>query len=138
MSRFAKVALLTVLVGACSAWGANIVLNPGFESGFTSWQVNTTTNNPWEIATSGGVGGGQYASDGCVGADCMFPFPHTVGSWLYQDLPTVTSQTYTLSFFFFGDGNPMELQVLWGNAATQLNLCPSAGGTTCSEDLVNI
>lgn len=147
MSKFSKIALLALLVCACSAWGANIVLNPGFDTGsFAPWVTNSSPTGgfPWVVTTSSGGNGPQsgpdFASTGCVGSSCITPTPHAIGAYLYQDLTTVASDTYTLSFFYFAQTGTSELQVLWGASSINFNNpgCPSNGTTTCAEDLVNL
>lgn len=123
--RFFTFALLAVAMAATSARAANIVANPGFESGdFTSWVTNTTIEDPWTVyGGSDAFDGNYYTSTGCVGSACIAQDPSADGAWLYQNLTTVIGDTYTLSFEFYSDGNPMELQVLWnGNATPVLDL----------------
>ena len=124
--RFALLAVLPLVVSVPAAFGANIVLNPGFETGdFTDWG-----NNGWFVDTSGGLNpngpfaGSYFASTGCVGTTCItndVGAQSPQGAWIYQDLATTASTAYTLSFEFSSDGTPMELQVLWdGNVALDL------------------
>jgi len=111
------------------AW-ANLVQNPGFETGdFTDWTVGTS-NNGWQVDVSGDHGdvpfdGTFFASDGCVGPDCI---SGPQQSSLSQNLLTTSGQNYDLTFWFYTGGNstPNELDVLW-NGASVLDLGP--GGT---------
>jgi hypothetical protein len=87
-----------VFFAASTAFGANIVLNPGIESGTTSW-----TTNGWS-ADDGTNGSGvtphtgtQYMRTGCVGIGSLDPL---TGCSFYQDLATTAGQTYTLSFWY--------------------------------------
>ena len=121
---------LTSLLGLVfiSSASANIVANPGFESGATDWTFNGSTNNPWRIGAGVGIAGAHTgtmdASDGCVGAPCVNPDPDPDGSWLYQDLVTVPGTQYTLSFWWASAGPANELEVLFGS--------------TVADDLVNV
>ena len=135
-----KTILLCVagLFGACAACGANIALNPGFETGnFTSW--TTDTKGSWHVESTGtGItaphSGSFYADDHCLGATCI----STPDSFLFQDLTTIINQTYTLTFWYdrgvevVGKGgapNLEELQVFW-NSMLALDLAqPTSGGT---------
>jgi hypothetical protein len=148
-----------VALGAPIASGANIVLNPGFEEGnaatgvdFTNWKAVFLVrfSRPWYTVSTGTFnvsgaspnGGDFFAESYCPGPDCItIPL-----SAFYQDLPTITGQTYTLSFWYdlgscksnIGPNLPPpksdgcgteELNVLWGgNAAFDLAATPS--GTT--------
>jgi len=123
--RVALLAVLPFVVSAPAAFGANIVLNPGFETGdFTDWVANGSSNHPWFVDASSAFAGTYDASTGCVGAQCItndVGAQNPVGAWLYQDLATTASTSYTLSFEFSTGGSPMELQVLWnGNVALDL------------------
>jgi len=90
---------------------ANIVQNPGFETGdFTDW----TTDYPyarWNV-TNGQYGitpyaGQWYAATGCIGLFCN----------LSQDLTTTPNTTYDVSFAFNpgrnANGGNGETQVFW-------------------------
>jgi hypothetical protein len=141
-------------LAASSAFGANIVQNPGFETGdFSFW----ATSN-WGVTGTGGIGGvfpnsgSFFAETGCVGTTCIAPDSDTSGAaaWLYQDLATVNGGTYSLSFAY-ASGNAgvgagsvgslaftgVELQVLWGDSATPLVASAPGtctGGTNCVFD----
>jgi PEP-CTERM motif len=129
--------LARIVIGvAClagSSWAANIVQNPGFETGdFTSWTVNGDANNPWSIETTGGRAGDPfdgsfYASTGCVGDPCINGTSDEQSS-LSQVLATASGTAYTLTFWFSTDGSgaPNELEVLWDGSSV-LDLGP--GGT---------
>jgi hypothetical protein len=81
---------------------ANLVTNGDFSAGDTGWTTN------WLILSN-------TAETLCGGATCITGGT-TSGSYLYQNISTTPGTPYTLSFDFeaFG-GNPMELQVLFGN-----------------------
>jgi hypothetical protein len=116
MTRWGLVALAgaAVIAGTVPA-SANIVQNPGFETGdLTSWTVNTASSDPWEIANNPVHSGSFAASTGCVGAQCTDLTQPGVNSSLTQVLSTVAGTTYSLSFWFLGAGTPDELKVLWG------------------------
>jgi MYXO-CTERM domain-containing protein len=115
--RAALLIAVPLIFSSSAAFAANIVLNPGFETGdLTSWNTNS---GEWFVDTVGGLNpngpfaGSFFASTGCVGAGCITPDPGA-GAWLYQDLATNIGTTYTISFEFSSEGTPMELQVLWG------------------------
>ena len=122
--------VLCTVVLAASATAGNIVLNGGFTSGdFTDWNTNTCssagcstpgfsvaqlsmvfpTPDPGDAPTDTDFA----ASTGCGGVPCNDP---TNGDWILQNLPTVASQTYTLTFLYdpgnSGEGTS-ELNVLW-------------------------
>lgn len=119
-----------------AALGGNIVLNGNFGTGdLTSWTVNTSSSDPWEVLSDSDTypGDTYYVSTGCVGAPCITGTTSEQGS-LSQVLTTVNGSTYTLSFEFDtqGDtdtepnGTPNELDVLWDGVSV-LDLGP--GGT---------
>lgn len=133
----------SLMVGVCftsAAPAANIVLNPGFETGdLAPWM----TNGEWDVI--GGTGGifpntgNFFANTGCVGTPCIAPDSSVTpgAAWLYQDLVTVPGTTYTVSFAYAsGLGSSeitsqaltgVELQVLWGPSS--IPLTSSAPGT---------
>lgn len=94
--------LLVLAAAAPVAHAANIVTNGDFSAGATGWTTN------WTILS-------DTAVNDCVGSGCITGGT-TSGSYLYQDVSTTAGAAYTLSFDFeaFG-GNPMELEVLFGN-----------------------
>jgi hypothetical protein len=90
---------------------ANIVVNPGFESGLAGW----TASPDWGSGNFAVHTGTLGAFTQCVGAACI----STPTSFLYQDLTTVATQTYTLTFWYRFQGpsgtvNINELQTLVG------------------------
>jgi hypothetical protein len=133
MSRFSLILATTALlaVAGIQAHAQNIVQNGGFETGdLTDWTSNHNGNFPWEVdAAASGHGvpfdGTFFASTACFGADCITGSPSEQAS-LSQDLATTIGDSYTLDFWFgtAGNGNPMELQALFGGAVV--------------EDLVNV
>jgi len=91
-----NLAISVVVVCASAAFGGNIVVNPGFETGdFTGW-----SNTNWNVQTAdAGVvphSGSFYADTGCAGANCISD-PSLAFS---QALTTVAGQNYTFSFFY--------------------------------------
>jgi len=114
-----------VVIGLMVPWpagAANIVSNPGFETGsFAPWVRNPSADLPWLVVGSGsGIlphSGSFFAQTGCIPVVCITPDPATNGNWLYQDLPTVSGTRYNLSFFYASNSpGPAELQVLWGGS----------------------
>jgi hypothetical protein len=115
---------LTATLGQ-AAYAANIVLNPGFETGdFTNWTVSSGGVQGWNVlgigvafGIDGPHSGSFFADSPCVGAACI----DTPVSFFYQDLPTVNNQLYTLTFWYdpgvceLGCGAE-ELKVLWGGS----------------------
>jgi hypothetical protein len=127
MSKFslAFVAALLAVAGT-QAYAANIVANGGFETGdFTDWTVNSNANFPWEVDTVGSshgtpFAGSFFASNACVGSTCISGTPTQQDS-LSQNLTTIVGDSYTLDFWFgtSGNGNPMELEALFGGVVVQ-------------------
>lgn len=95
------------LGSAPPAKAANIVANPGFESGLTGW-----TSNFWAVSNAVSWSGTQSAYTGCQPVTCI----STPTAYLYQDLTTVSGATYIFSFYFwdlgFADGSPFELEAM--------------------------
>ena len=120
---------------------ANIVLNPGFETGnLTFWVTTPVSGDSWGVFPNDPLPhtGGFSAQTGCVGAPCMTPddsSPHPVGSWLYQDLPTAPGTLYNLSFWYTpGPGTvtgtqQKEFQALWDGVPVYTNTDPSNTNT---------
>jgi hypothetical protein len=112
-TRLISLTLFSIAVSAPSAIGANIVVNPGFESGFLpGWVVNNNVS-PWFIDSIPNSGLNDIANQ-CGGAGCLDSLN---GAFFYQDLPTVTGNTYTLTFWAFVEGAPGqtdEIKVTWG------------------------
>ena len=80
-----QVLQVTLLIGvaAISAAAANIVSDPGFESGLTGW----TASADWGSGNFAVHTGSLEAFTECVGAACI----STPTSFLYQDLATIPS-----------------------------------------------
>jgi len=114
--------VLTALCAISTASAANVVLNPGFETGdMTNWATTS-----WSIGTGNSYTGSYYAYTGCVGQNCITGTAAQQAS-LSQTLATTAGQTYTLTFEFMTlYGTPNELDVLW-NGTSVLDLGP--GGT---------
>jgi hypothetical protein len=85
---------------------ANILLNPGFESGsLASW-----TNSGWFVGGSGYLGSFS-AITGCVGPSCIT----TPDAFFSQAVATTVGQNYSLSFWFSNNDAPgNHLQVRAG------------------------
>lgn len=92
---------------------ANIVQNPGFETGLTSWTVAGAGSGGFNwTASSAAHSGSGAARDGCTGGTCIT----NPDSILYQDLATTIGQSYVLAFWA-GSGSgagPSQLQALLG------------------------
>jgi hypothetical protein len=112
--RFAISTLCVVFLGllAPSVARANIVTNGNFSSGSAGWTYST-----WSFGDRGDFDGNtNYADTGCVNLPCITGGV-TSGAYLYQDLPTVAGDSYTLSFEYTPDGGTFnELEVLFGGA----------------------
>jgi hypothetical protein len=99
-------AVAAILASAAPA-AANIVVNPGFESGsLAPWVSNTSSSDPWTIGpTATQVHSGNFdASTGCVGPQCTDQTNLATAGYLYQDLTTVSGNIYNLTFWFGGAG----------------------------------
>lgn len=84
---------LLMLSALAPAMAANIVVNPGFETGnFTGW----TGASGWNVTTTDPHSGTQAAGTGCVGATCLDP---VAGAWFSQTLTTVALSSYNVSFW---------------------------------------
>lgn len=124
MKRIAVVFVAIGILGGIPAV-ANIVVNPGFESGLTGW-----TAQNWDSGNFAVHSGTLEAFTTCVGAPCIT----TPTAFLNQDLATVATQTYTLTFWYrfqgpSGSGNINELQALAGGViVTDLVNQPNNGG----------
>lgn len=119
--------LCLALAGVASA---NIVTNPGFETGdFTGWTFNASTDHPWGVTSSNPHSGTFAASTGCVGAHCVDTTNLANASYLSQILTTTAGDSYTLTFWFQGAGEAEDLKVLWGGSVV-LDLCPATTGCT--------
>ncbi len=112
-TRLINLTLFSIAVCAPSAIAANIVVNPGFESGFLpGWVVNNNIS-PWFIDSVPNSGLNNIANQ-CSGPGCLYSLN---GAFFYQDLPTVIGNTYTLTFWAFFEGFPGltdEIKVTWG------------------------
>lgn len=111
-------AVLVTLAWLPGAARANLIVNPGFETGdFTGW---TLTNDP---------------SFTFVNSDPGLADPHSgsfeallgnIGSlaFLSQDIATTVNQTYQLDFFLANTGQPNEFQAIWNGVvlSDQVNI----------------
>lgn len=93
---------------------ANIVTNPGFDTGsFSGW-----TSSFWDVSSFAPQAGDFSAITLCGGANCLDPSSPDA-AFLFQDLPTTPGAIYTLSFWFNSGVTPDEgsgLRVLWGDS----------------------
>ena len=104
------VALLFVML---PAYGANLVVNPGFETGSLSgW----TTSSVWNVNTTDPHTGNDAGGNFCFvsAATCLNP---NTGSWIQQTLTTVALTTYTLTFWLdpnnFPFSSSVEIDAYW-------------------------
>lgn len=113
---WAAAALLLVM---SPAFGANIVVNPGFESGFSGWTTHACTDPGcsfpgWSADPFNPHTGTTAANTGCLGPICLDP---VVGDWIAQTLTTVPLTPYDLSFWIDPMGNPgepnIEIDAYW-------------------------
>ena len=112
-TRLIGLTLFSIAVSAPSAIAANIVVNPGFESGFLPGWAHSNNVFPWSIDTVPNSGIRDIATQ-CGGPGC---FDSVNGAFFYQDLPTDIGNTYTLTFWAFFEGFPGqtdELKITWG------------------------
>jgi hypothetical protein len=120
-----QTALLLTAAGIPAVAG-NIVVNPGFESALAGW----TASQDWGSGNFAVHTGSLEAFTQCVGAACI----STPTSFLYQDLATVATQTYALTFWYRFQGpsgtlNINELQTLAGGViVSDLVDQPNNGG----------
>jgi hypothetical protein len=110
-------ALVMSLCVAVPAESSSIVLNGGFETGdFTNWTEHTCTIGcgavGYHVVDSHPNSGTYAAETACVGAvTCLDP---VTGDYFYQDLSTVASSNYTLTFWLRPDsGTPNGETVHW-------------------------
>jgi hypothetical protein len=119
---------MAVLLSAAviPAVASNIVTDPGFESGLTGW----TASEDWGSGNFAVHSGLLEAYTECVGAPCIT----TPTSFLYQDLTTVATDTYVLTFWYRFQGpsggvNINELLTLaGGDIVSDLVDKPNNGG----------
>jgi hypothetical protein len=107
-------AVLALSLAAAPALAAtNVVQNGDFENGFTDWTANDWNHNSNEHGDPTFA-----ASSPCVGDTCIHDANGAINgiAYLYQDVATVTGDTYTLTFDYAGAGDPNELAVLFGGA----------------------
>ena len=106
---------------------ANLLINPGFETGdFTGW-----TPSGWFIDTSAPNSGTYDTATGCGGTSCTTPGDPD-SAYFYQDILTIPGTIYALSFFYnSGDlaTQGTELLVQWGD--------PNAPNLSTVVDLIN-
>lgn len=133
MNKKARI-LLTAMALCAVAWSAraiNIVRNPGFEQGSTSWNVRyfNIADNPMWAHTEPGM-----ARSGCTGAWCTNSLMQ--GSYISQLLPTIAGTEYDLSFWirsFIGEG---EYAVFWDGVL--LDLAAAKNGAMYQESYTGL
>ena len=134
-----KLFIIFSLLSLSTAFGGNIVLNPGFETGdFSSW---TVLNVGWGI--SGTPHTGTFATyTGCVGDQCINGDSTQIAS-LSQVLTTTTGGIYTLSFWFdpaesdTNFGGTVELEAFWnGTPVIDLVLLGTGGGIAATPAIL--
>jgi hypothetical protein len=102
-----------LLFGTILAWPgtANVVVNPGFETGdLTSWITST-----WQVIDLNPHSGTFGAVTLCSGPQCTDP-ADPLASFIAQSIATVAGGSYTLSFWLNTGAFPTEgseLKVLW-------------------------
>jgi hypothetical protein len=111
-----------ILLCTSAAFGANIVLNPGFETGdFTSWTEHTCTSincgaQGFFVVGTDPHTGSFAAETRCVSASCLDP---VVGDWISQPLTTTASTAYTFSFWMDPVNSSLdptvEIDVFWNS-----------------------
>ena len=101
------VAFLVIALSASSAWAnANLVVNPGFESGslVPGWVGGNSVESCFTFGISCNSGN-FYLAFGAVGGVATTS----------QDIPTIVGNTYTFSAWEASDGAlPNEFQMSWG------------------------
>jgi hypothetical protein len=133
--KIATTLSFVLLLGGVSLFAQNIVLNGNFTAGGTNWSTTQTNgNHPWGFGSNSSY---YYASTGCVGSGCINGDPGNVAD-LFQYLPTVAGDSYTLTFSFAPDGTPNELQALFGStvAADPVDLLDTSLATYTVTGLV--
>jgi hypothetical protein len=117
MPRFVLAAACTFLAGSALAQ-ANLVANPGFETGdFTGWTLTGETRPDHSFVSDPDTypgwnewlphGGNSFAALGAIGSDLV----------MSQTLATTPGQSYVFSFYLGSDGEtPNELTALWNGS----------------------
>lgn len=122
MKKVFWVAGLAAALSALPLTGANLVDNPGFETGdLSGW--TTTPDGQWWINAWDATGphsGTYYAGTGC----------RSFGCFLSQTLPTTSGSFYDFDFWYDsgpGTGTELQLKVYWDG--TQIdNIVGNTGG----------
>jgi PEP-CTERM motif len=93
----------------------NLIVNPGFETGdFTGWTVVHNSNGVLGIKVySGTLGGLPVAHTGTYAAIFGNYYEHPDS--IYQDVPTLSGQSYQIEFWLENTGGPQNsFDVSWG------------------------
>jgi MYXO-CTERM domain-containing protein len=131
--RAALLIAVPLIFSSSAAFAANIVLNPGFETGdFTDWTEHTCTTGCSVQGVSvdpGGAHSGTFAAESaCVGVACLNP---STGDWISQILATTASTAYTFSFWMSPGtdaGNAtVEADVYWNGTEVGAFVSEPAG-----------
>ena len=103
-------AALSLMMGGSVFAGANLVMNPGFETGdFTDW---TLSGNDSPFMTVETAEGGTYVPNS--GTYFALLGPESTLGYLSQDIATMAGQTYTFSWWLASDGDtPNEFTASW-------------------------
>ncbi|WP_348697594.1 PEP-CTERM sorting domain-containing protein [Duganella fentianensis] len=98
---------------ASSAMAQNIVQNPGFEEGYTGWNVSGFSIG--DIGAGYAHSGTWLALTGCITKYCVYA-PAT-GAYIAQTLNTTAGTSYSLSFLVSENGGPTsEMSIYWNGA----------------------
>jgi hypothetical protein len=104
MKKVLIIGFLAAVLGFSTLANANLLNNPGFETGdFTRWIIGGTSLS-YGVATAGGsvmVRSGLYAGYADVDTNWTYPNQHYLS--LSQTVPVVAGSTYNIGFW---EGNP--------------------------------
>lgn len=122
---FGMMALVAAVV-AGSATGANLLTNPGFESGLTGWSSSATgvtlsLNNSGYVPAPGSHGGTGWVSHSNGGGSSVTRF-------YYQNVTVTAGQPYVVGGYMGGDGTASG-RLYWTDG--------SYNGTTPTPTLLN-
>lgn len=119
--------ILIVSLAVASAVDANEITNGGFETGdFVGWTLSGNTGGTGIDHGTSGFGPGPHA-----GQFAAFFGPVESLGFLSQNIATIPSASYNLTFFLANDGHtPNEFRVSWnGNVLYDQTDLPSFGYT---------
>jgi hypothetical protein len=133
--------LVISLFVAVPAESANIVLNGGFETGsFTNWTEHTCTVGcgavGYSVVDSNPHSGTYAAETACVGSvTCLDP---VTGDYFYQDLSTVASNNYTLTFWLRPDNGTLNGETVYWNGSLVGSFPNEPGGVYTQFTIPNL